>query len=469
MFKVSELLKATKGKLINGPRDIIVKGISIDSRTIKKNEAFVAVKGPNFNGHDFINQAIKKEASCIIKAQSVKRKVQNEITLIEVKDTQKALGDIAHFMRKKFNIPVIAVTGSNGKTTTKEMIAWVLSKKFKVLKNEGTKNNQIGLPLALFNLNYKYDIAVLELGTNHFGEIEYLARLCLPNIGIIANIGPAHLEYLGNLKGVLREKYALIENLEKPRLAILNADDTLLKRQVLKKIKKPFIIGFGIKNQCDFFAASIKSCGEKLEFLVNPVRNNNSKSKISNGVNRKYKFTLNTPGYYNIYNALAAITVARIFGMEYKDIALRLADFNFPEGRLKVITLNKIRFIDDTYNSNPFSLRQALEALDNFRTKGRKIFVMGDMLELGRQRELFHYQAGNQVAKVCDAFITVGKLSKLAADSAKTFGFDIKNIFTCESCQEARNILFNKLSPKQDDVVLVKGSRLMKMEEVFKI
>jgi len=459
MFRLDELLKATGGRIANRPGSVNIKGISIDSRTIKPQEAFIAIKGSNFDGHDFIDEVIKKKASCVIKEAASKKSSQKvkiparKVTCIEVKDTVKALGDIAGFWRRKFfDIPVIAVTGSNGKTTTKEMVAHLFSRKFKILKNAGTKNNQIGLPLALLGLDSSYDAVVLEVGTSHFGEVSYLTRICQPNIGIITNIGPSHLEYLHNLEGAFREKYSLIENLSNPHIAILNADDDLLKRKVFANTKKTVIMGFGIKNHCDFLASNIKNNVQRLEFRIK----------------QKYRFTLKTLGYYNIYNALAAIAAARLFGIDYADIALEMATFNFPQGRLKFIKINNIRFIDDTYNSNPLSLKEALNALNNFKAKGRKIFVMGDMLELGSGEDLFHYRAGREAARCCNILITVGKLSKLAADAAKDIGFDKKNIFTCDNARQARDILFQRISPNKDDLVLVKGSRLLKMEEVLK-
>ena len=452
MFKVDELIKATKARLASSKKDAIIKGISIDSRIIKPGEAFVAIKGNNFDGHDFIGEVINKGASCIIKEAAVKKDIGTNTVVIEVKDTIRALGDIAQYQRKKFDIPVIAVTGSNGKTTAKEMIARVLSGKFKVLKNFGTKNNHIGLPMALLGLDSSYDLAVLEVGTNHFGEIAYLAKICSPNIVVITNIGSSHLEFLNNLKGVFKEKYTLINKLKAPYLAILDSDDGLLKKEITKKIKKPFIISFGIKNKSDFIAQDIKASNGKIEFLVN----------------RKYAFTLNTLGHYNIYNALAAITAGRIFGLDYGDIARRLSDFDFPQSRLKLAEFNNIRFIDDTYNSNPLSLRQALEALERFKTKGRKIFIMGDMLELGSRKDIFHYEAGRKIAGICDVFITVGELSCLSAKGARDSGFT-KDSFHCKSASEARDILLKKISPTPEDIVLVKGSRSMKMEEVFKI
>jgi len=449
MLKVNELLQATRGKLINGEKDFAIKAFSIDSRTIKKGETFIAIKGDNFDGHAFIDAAIKKGASCIIKITNHKSQITKKVTCIGVKDTTKALADIARFMRQKFNIPVIAISGSNGKTTVKEMIAWVLSGKFKVLKNEGTKNNHIGLPLTLLGLDSGFDIGVLELGTNHFHEIENLVKICLPNIGIITNIAPAHLEYFGDLRGVFREKYTLIKNLEEPYIGILNNDDPLFKKEILKKTKQPPIFSFGIKNKSDFSATIIRSLAGKTEFMAG-----------------KQKFVLNTRGEYNVYNALAAIAAARIFGLTCKDIAKRLASFDFPQGRMKMISLNQATLIDDTYNSNPLSLKAALNTLKSIKTKGRKIVVMGDMLELGQDREIMHFEAGREVAKVCDIFIAVGPLSKFAAEAAKICGK--KKVFSCKSSQEAGRLLFHKITPKENDLVLVKGSRAMKMEGVFK-
>jgi UDP-N-acetylmuramoyl-tripeptide--D-alanyl-D-alanine ligase len=301
------------------------------------------------------------------------------------------------------------------------------------------------------NLDESYDIAVLEIGTNHFGEVGNLATISKPNIGVITNIGSAHLEYFKNLRGVLKEKSSLLDHLESPGIAVLNADDNLLKGKISSKNSFK-AIGAGIKNRSDFFASGIKRKGEKLEFCVN----------------QKYRFTLRTLGYYNIYNALIAVAIGRIFGMEYSVLSQRLTYFNFPQSRLNLLELNKIKFINDTYNSNPVSLREALDVLGNFRTKGRKIFVMGDMLELGKQKGLFHRKAGLEASGVCDVFITVGRLSKFAAREARLNGLDAKNIFTCESTLEAKDILFKKINLCPEDIVLIKGSRSMKMEEVLK-
>lgn len=459
MFKVHQVLEAVKGRLISCSAEEPIDGFSIDSRTIKKGEAFIAIKGANFNGHDFIEQAIKKGAVCVIKELQKVNRDYGFVPVIEVENTVRALGDLAKYIRGKFNIPLIAVTGSAGKTTVKEMIAWVLSDKFRVLKNEGTQNNFIGLPMSLLKLNASHDIAVLELGTSRFGEIEYLTGVCQPNIGLITNIGPAHLEYFKDLEGVFSEKSALLKNLNSPFIVVLNEDDQYLKRIVSKESNNPFVLGFSLNNdKADFFAKNIKASTKGMSFLINS----------NSGVSNRLEFSLNTLGYYNVYHAQAAYIIGRIFGMEPKDISARLADFSFPRSRLNFVRFNNARFVDDTYNSNPLSLKQALRTIANIKAKGRKIFIMGDMLELGNSKERFHSQAGRDAAKVCDTLITVGKLAKLTADSARDYGLDAKNIFVCDSAAQAGETLFNKISPNKEDIVLVKGSRGMKMEEIFK-
>ena len=451
MFKVSDLLKATKGKAA-AHNEAMVESISIDSRKILPGQAFLAIKGDNFDGHDFVDEVINKGVKVIIVHKNIKIKNKG-VCCIKVKDTVKALGDIARDHRIKFNIPVIAVTGSNGKTTTKEMIASILQASGKVLKNPGTKNNHIGLPQAILELDSTHDFAVFELGTNHFGEIDYLAKICKPDVSVITNVAASHLEHFRDLKGVLAEKYALIDSMNKNGLAILNSDDELLSKKLKSKAEFKRKFGFGIKNEAEFRASGIKTKGLLTEFAVN----------------KKYKFALNTPGQYNIYNALSAIACGRIFGLEYGEIAKRLSEFSFPKGRLNLLEIDRIRFIDDTYNSNPYSFLRALEVLDSFDADGRKICVMGDMMELGSGKHLFHKQALTAALEICNVLITVGGLTEAAAGALKDAGVDTGKIFTCSTSQEAKEILFGSVSPKENDIVLVKGSRMMRMEEVFKV
>ncbi|MDD5505841.1 MAG: UDP-N-acetylmuramoyl-tripeptide--D-alanyl-D-alanine ligase, partial [Candidatus Omnitrophica bacterium] len=297
------------------------------------------------------------------------------------------------------------------------------------------------------------DFAVVEIGTNHFGEVDYLSAIARPNIGVLTNIGPSHLEFLKNLRGVLKEKSGLLNNLSSPAIALLNADDQYL-RGLLKQGKRGLhLFSYGIKEKSDFSAKRIKLESGKLSFRLN----------------RKFDFRLSTLGKHNVYNALVAIAVGRILGLGLGEIASRLADFDFPKGRLKFIQLKGLSFIDDTYNSNPLSLNNALIALNAMRCKGRKILIMGDMLELGEQKELLHRQVAGSITNTCDVLVTVGGLSAITGRAARAAGFKSKNIFCCVTAQQARELLLNKIVPEARDIILVKGSRSMKMEEVLKI
>jgi len=452
MASVSELVKAARGVLVCGNKDASAGRIALDSRTLVPGDTFVAIKGDSFDGHDYISQAVAQGAACVIKSATCIRHRKESFPVIEVKDTVKALGDIARYNRRKVNIPVVAITGSSGKTTAKEMIAAVLSKRYRCLKNEGTQNNHIGLPLTLSRVTHDYDIVVLEVGTNHFGEVGYLADICEPNVGVIVNIGPAHLEHFGSLEGVFKEKYALLERLRKPSIAVLNADDNFLRPRIMKKVKKPFTVSFGVQSPSDIYASDVRHHAGRLEFRING----------------RFPCALRTFGYHHVYNALIAVSVGRIFGVEHDDIAAALDAFEFPKGRFRVVEVNNVTYIDDTYNANPLSLAQALHALDNYGVKGRKVFIMGDMLELGRYKESYHFEAGQKVAQTCDVFVAVGKLAGLAAESCRNNGFSTGNIYVCDTSVQARQILRDLIMPRKEDIVLVKGSRSMKMEEVLK-
>jgi len=453
VFKVNEIIKATGAKLIQGKLSDKLGAISTDSRNFKSGEVFLALKGNNFDGHHYIAAVLKLGASGLIVESMPEVIVPKTVAIMQVQDTQLALGSLAKFWRKKIGLPVIAVTGSNGKTTTKEMIAWVLSGDAQVLKNEGTKNNQIGLPQTLIQLTNKDDYAVVEIGTNHFGEVDYLAEIAAANIGVITNIGLSHIEFLKDLNGVLKEKSRLLDNLIKPGLAILCADDKMLKRLILSKDKTVDSFTYGINEKSDFQGSNIKYSHGRLEFKVN----------------NKFDFALSTLGHHNVYNALAAIAVCRILGVDYLKIAQRLENFKFPKGRLNLIGFKGFNFIDDTYNSNPLSLEMALATLNSVKCSGKKVLVMGDMLELGNQKELLHRQIARSITNTCDLLVTVGNLAKITAQEAQNLGFATKNIFSCSSALEARDLLFNKIVLDPKDMILVKGSRSMKMEEVFKV
>lgn len=459
MLRVEEILKAVKGKLLSGDPRMRVSGVSTDSRKIRRRELFFAIKGERFDGHNFIPQAVDKGAAAVIIQRAIKglpcSGKGKQPACIRVADTRAALGDLARFYRQRFNIPVIAITGSNGKTTTKEMLAWILSAKLRVLKNSGSENNEIGLPQTLLKLNSTYDIAVLELGTNHFNEIAYLSSIACPNLGIITNVGPAHLKYFKSLEGIYKEKASLLEYLAHPKIAVLNSDDRRLAR--LAEKRGFFVVTYGIKKESDFKASGLKIISNKsIEFQVNPV----------SGDSRKIR--LNSLAACNVYNALAAIAVTRIFGCSYRQIRSRLSAFIPLQGRLKVIQSKGITFIDDSYNANPASLKEALAAFNSLNIQGRRILLLGDMLELGDSTRILHRRMGSLIAASCDALISVGRLSRAAAQGAYKSGLNKEQVFCCRNSREARNLLFKKLKPCRGDLVLVKGSRLMRMEEVIK-
>ncbi len=450
MFTIAEVLKATEGVLVNGARIGMVKGVSTDTRSLHRGDLFIALKGPTFDAHDFLHRAIAAGAAALIVERiSLPAARKIPVPVIRVADSVKALGALAAFHRRRFAIPVIAVTGSTGKTTTKELLAWVLGGQGRVLKNEGTKNNHIGVPLTLLRLTREYNSAILELGSNHAGEIAYLAEMVRPQVGVITNIGPAHLEFFKTLTGVYKEKYSLIQRLMPPAVAVMNADDPRLRA---KGAPRTFTVTYGMKGGADFLATGVARGAQSLSFRVN----------------RSCRITLATAAGHNIANALAAVAVARMFGMSYETIARRLKSFAFPRGRFTVSKKRGVWWVDDTYNANPASVAQALQALREMKVAGRRIFVMGDMRELGARARAYHAEAGRQAAASCDVMIAVGALSAAAAARASRGAQGAAcAVMTCRTAQEAKALLRDQVRPRQGDAVLVKGSRAMKMEEVL--
>lgn len=452
MFTIEELTSAADGRVAARGTCRDVSSVSTDSRTILPQEAFCALRGENFDGHDFVPQAVRRGCRCVIVRRGSRVSAGSGVTVIEVDDTIKAYGAIARFHRMRFNIPVVGITGSNGKTTTKEMLAWILSAHYPVLKNEGTKNNQIGVPATLLRMDRSHACAVIEFGTNHPGELEYLSGICRPTMALITNIGPSHLEYFGDLAGVCREKTSLLRSRAGLRIALLNADDPLLKKKLARPSQKPACFGYGIRAACDFRARAVSRNSEGFRFIMH----------------RESLIRLKTPGECNVYNALAAIAGSRMLGVSYAVIARRLKSFVFPRGRLTLRTVQDIRFIDDSYNANPRSMAQAMDALRRSQAPcGRRVLIMGDMLELGQGTERFHRDAGKLAAGSCDVFITVGRHSAAAAAAALSQGFDRTNIFSCETAAQARDILYNTVTVTKNDIVLLKGSRGMKLEQVI--
>lgn len=447
MFRIEEILEATGGRAqgkVPGAAHRVA-GITIDSRTVKKNELFVAIRGDRFDGHDFIGEALRKGACGVVAERIPKSCMERGRPIIKVTDSVRALGDIAAWNRKRFTIPVAGITGSNGKTTVKEMASSILGKAHDILKNRGTENNLIGLPLTLLRLNHRHDAAVVEMGANRHGEIGRLTGILKPTIGLITNIGYSHLEFLKTRSGVLKAKSELAHKLRKQDILITNGDDKMLAGIKTRANK----ISFGLKQHNDYRATNIKLAGS-----------------VSFVLNNSYPLMIRVAGMHNLYNALASVSLCRFFGMTIPEIRKGLLDFRAPSGRTEFKTVKGFNIIDDAYNSNPLSVSQAIETLSRLKTKGRRILVFGDMLELGAKSKYFHTTAGRAIAaSPVTSLVTVGALSRSTIDAAKRAGMKKRDLWPCATTEEAAAVL--KRIAGRKDLVLIKGSRGMRMEKVI--
>ena len=451
-MKVRDIVKITRGRLLSGDPDVDIapSRISTDSRRVRSEELFVAIKGPNFDGNDFLEGAIAAGANGVItdrRGFSLPIKLRDKI-LVHVCDTLRAFHDIASAHRNSFRIPVVAVTGSNGKTTTKEMLWAVLSEKYNTLKNEGTKNNHIGLPQTLLMLGSAHKMCVLEVGANHSGEIRKLGSIARPSVAVITNIGPTHLEFFGDLNGVYKAKKEIMEYLDRERnpTVVINGDDKFLSKMRPTGVR---VIRFGLGHSNDFRAQVLSVDRSRIRFRVNDMTN----------------FELNILGTHNIYNALAAISVGSFFGVSNEAMGRAIASYRPTSMRMELQSINGIDIINDSYNSNPSSMERALDTLRNYRATARWV-VSADMMELGKSSVLFHRMIGESVAaSKVDGLLTLGKLSAHTLSQARLSGMKATRLWHFSS-HEALARRLGKLA-RQGDVVLVKGSRCMKMEEVL--
>jgi UDP-N-acetylmuramoyl-tripeptide--D-alanyl-D-alanine ligase len=455
-IKLNELVRVVDGETPkNTPiADQLLRGISIDSRKVDPNNVFVAIPGEKFDGHRFIGDAVSKGAKAVVidreKKNIVPPEVYGKTTVILVSDTKKALRDVALWYRSKFNLPVVAVTGTNGKTTTKDMIAQVLSSKFQVLKSPESYNNLIGVPLTLFQLNPGYEALVLELGMSSPGEISILTEIAQPQIGVITNIGPAHLESMQSMERIAKAKFELPDNMPSPKTLVLNADDRILAERIARTQPEEKVVSFGVKKKADFIADQIEA---------------NENGFISFRVNKNTQVKLSLLGWHNVYNALAAFAVGRLLGVEESKIKKGLESFSPSRLRMELVSIDNIRIINDSYNANPVSMEKALETLKNMKTFGRKIAVLGDMLELGEGEMDFHLELGRKAAKSgVNLLITIGELARFIGEGAREEGLRSGDVINFENNQEASLYLLENL--KGGDLVLVKGSRKMKTEEI---
>jgi len=449
---VKEVIRAVRGKLICGSQQGEISGVSIDSRTIKRGEIFFALKGERFDGHDFLQEAIEKGAKAVV--VSKKKKFAAKIAIIRVSHTLTALQELAKFYRQKFNPVVVGITGSNGKTTTKDMLKAFLLSKYRVVATPGNYNNIVGLPLTIFEISPETEFLVLEMGANHAGEIKRLAEISLPQMGVITNIGATHLQFFRCISNVLSAKMELVQLLPPQGKIVLNIDDLHLRSQ-FKKIKRE-IITFGINPQADVRANNVivNSPGEKerLSFSVYAGRD-------------RKEFDLYCLGRYNIYNALAAISVAKQFGISLSLMVDVLRKFKFPKLRMEKLRYGEVTIVNDAYNANPTSVKAVLSEFISFFPSRRKIVVLGDMLELGRMSRKFHEEIGKIVAtSPIYSLVTIGEDAGFIAQAAGKWGMEKNNIFSFKDKKFASKKLKELLKPK--DAVLIKGSRKMGLEEV---
>jgi len=450
-FKISEAVRAVGGRLIGAGGGAIGR-VAIDSRENLRGALFVAIKGERFDGHDFVRQAFSRGATAAIISRDVLSSTTRNKSLILVDDTVKALADLAAYHRSRFKkLIVIGVTGTNGKTTVKDMAALCLSQKYKTLKTEGNLNNHIGAPLTLLRLDESHQAAVIEMGMSSPGEIAALSMIARPSIGVITNIGPAHLEGLKTVAKVRRAKSELLEYLAGKGKTALNADD--LNSRPLINPRRKNIVTFGQEASADINLVDTWSNGKIGHFAVIQVKSEEQEIHVP------------LLGKHNVHNALAACAVSVMAGVKIEDIALGLKKIRPAPMRMEIATApNKTSIINDAYNANPASVKAALDCLSGYMRKrrGRLIFVFGDMLELGAVSVSAHIKIARAIKRAgVDHLFALGEMASITAKEAVRLGVGstIRKSHTAIARAVARGL-------KAEDTILVKGSRGMEMERV---
>ncbi|MDO5557477.1 MAG: UDP-N-acetylmuramoyl-tripeptide--D-alanyl-D-alanine ligase [Clostridia bacterium] len=449
---VSDIIEVTGGRLIYGDEDTICQDFSKDTRTIKKGDIYIGIKGESFDGNLFYEDAVKKGAKvCILQGIPDKDIIKyDNVSIIKVEDTIIALQKIATYKRSLYNIPVIAITGSVGKTSTKDIIASVVSKKYKVLKTQGNLNNQIGAPLTVLNLR-DHTAMVIELGMNQFNEISNLTKIVKPDIAIITNIGTAHIGNLGSKENILKAKLEILEGLKIGGTVVLNNDDELLHSWALKNEKKYKIVTYAMEEESDYKAKNIKIGEDRSYFYFG-----------------EEKIIVPIGGRHFIYNALCAMAVGKILGIKQKDINSGIEEFELSKRRMDISVIrNDVTIINDAYNANYDSMRAALEYLGNVKDK-RKIAVLGGMLELGDFSRELHEKVGIEVYKnKIDILVVVGGLAQSIKEKVLLLNKQKKvvNVYSTGNNDDATEVLEKVI--KKGDVVLFKASNMMRFEEII--
>lgn len=453
---VKDILKITNGKLLCGDENIVCENFSKDTRTIQENDIYVGIKGENFDGSTLYKEAFEKGALvCILQGENFE--IIEGKTIIIVEDTIKAIQQIAKYKRKMYNIPIVAVTGSVGKTSTKDIIASVMSKKYKVLKTEGNMNNHIGLPMTILKLK-DHTAMVVEMGMNHFGEISVLTNIVEPNIAVITNIGTAHIGILGSRENILKAKIEILEGMNQEGKLVLNNDNDLLHNWIEEHKDKYNIVSFGIENNSKLVARNCKDligkdlidCAQIFEVDID---------------NQIYNIEVPVAGQHFIYNSLAAIAVGLETGIGIDKIQEGIKEFKLTKNRMEIVkSYNNATIINDSYNASLDSMKASLGVLANMSAK-RKIAVLGDMFELGNYEEKIHREVGEEVIKQkIDVLITIGNLSKYIAEEAEKQGMKKEDIYTFDDLETGTRFIKEFIKP--EDVILLKASNGMKFSKI---
>jgi len=442
--------KGCQGQLVSGDYSAFVQRVCIDSRLVEPGDLFVALEGDRFNGHDFTKHALDRGAvAALVNGSGVSGETVG--AKVEVLETRQALGLLASHYRRDFDIPLIAIGGSNGKTTTKEILARILEQRFSTLSSEASFNNEIGVPLTLLRLMEDHQIAIVEIGTNHPGEMQSLLSIARPRFGILTSIGSEHLEFFGDLEGVIFEEGFLAESLPEDGCLFVNGDiaglATLLERC------RASVVTVGESDRSDWIISRIEVRDDGTVFeLISPKGD-------WDGVYR-----VNLLGRHNALNAALAIAVAVEMGLSQEELIHGLQGCRPASMRMQLQTLGGVSVVNDAYNSNPDSLQAALETLKAFPVKGKVIAVLGDMAELGEASENAHIEAGLLAAKLgLNGLIAVGQWSDVIARAAQANG--LANVAAFEDAALAGKALASKLNP--GDLLLVKGSRSTKLERLM--
>ena len=447
-------------KLKNILPDTQINNIKINSREIKKNDIFVAIKGENFDGHDFINEAFNNGALAVIteKKFELDKNLENQKFVFVVENSILALQKIAKFYKSKFQVKIIAITGSVGKSTVKEILASILSQKFNIIKTQKNFNGQIGVPMTVFSLTDETQFMICEVGVSKPGEMKKLAEILKPDYIIINNIGVSHIGNFGNIKNIIKEKFDILAFSEKYKIFV-NFDNSELINYINNNKKNNLKIEdfkfFGFDSKCDYKAENVSLLDDKTEFVF---------------VTKNYKALINLPyvGMHFVYNALAAMSVAVELEIHIDDIKTGISNFKNLSRRQDIIKMPNFIIIDDSYNSSPDSIRAAVNIFKNIKSDGENIFVMGDILELGSYSQSVHFELGKFIAySDVDFLITVGNETKFTCEGVKISGSNL-NFRHFDNNQEVVDFLCEFLKNRKGDKILIKSSLGMKTGEIVK-